>query len=142
MIEGFENAFTDAQANVISLSLELLEHNNIEADMIYVYMYQNEYELFFNAFVAKEGRIYLLNDLFNDEQVDDYLDCGLDDLDNIIDICNEYDSKCPCEFRLTYNVKTKSFDADYNYEEVITDDLGSVDIFQNWISDCKKTIQK
>ena len=34
MLQGFEDAFTDAQARTISLALELLENNKKEADMI------------------------------------------------------------------------------------------------------------
>ena len=40
MLQGFEDAFTDAQARTISLALELLENNKKEADMIYIYIYQ------------------------------------------------------------------------------------------------------
>ena len=36
MLQGFEDAFTDAQARTISLALELLENNKKEADMIYI----------------------------------------------------------------------------------------------------------
>ena len=32
MLQGFEDAFTDAQARTISLALELLENNKKEAD--------------------------------------------------------------------------------------------------------------
>ena len=36
MLQGFEDAFTDAQARTISLALELLENNKKEADIIKV----------------------------------------------------------------------------------------------------------
>ena len=41
MLQGFEDAFTDAQARTISLALELLENNKKEADMIYIYILCN-----------------------------------------------------------------------------------------------------
>ena len=34
MLQGFEDAFTDAQARTISLALELLENNKKEADTV------------------------------------------------------------------------------------------------------------
>ena len=38
MLQGFEDAFTDAQARTISLALELLENNKKEADMIFIFI--------------------------------------------------------------------------------------------------------
>lgn len=38
MLKGFEDAFVDAQANVISLCLELLKNSEKSADVIYVYI--------------------------------------------------------------------------------------------------------
>lgn len=40
MLKGFEDAFVDAQANVISLCLELLKNSEKSADVIYVYILQ------------------------------------------------------------------------------------------------------
>ena len=44
MLKGFEDAFVDAQANVISLCLELLKNSEKSADVIYVYILQNDNE--------------------------------------------------------------------------------------------------
>ena len=118
MLQGFEDAFTDAQARTISLALELLENNKKEADMIYIYIYQSDTQIFFNAFFAKDKKIYLLNNWFDDDQINDFFDCGVEDVDNIVEVCDTYDGKCPYEFKLSYNVKTKSFDAKYNYDDI------------------------
>lgn len=100
MLQGFEDAFTDAQARTISLALELLENNKKEADMIYIYIYQSDTQIFFNAFFAKDKKIYLLNDWFDDDQINDFFDCGVEDVDNIVEVCDTYDGKCPYEFKL------------------------------------------
>ena len=39
MLKGFEDAFVDAQANVISLCLELLKNSEKSADVIYCLLY-------------------------------------------------------------------------------------------------------
>ena len=39
MLEGFEEAFVDAQSRVVSLCLELLKNSEKEADKIYIYIY-------------------------------------------------------------------------------------------------------
>ena len=50
MLQGFEDAFTDAQASIVSLALELLENGEKEADMVYIYIYRNDSMGFFNIY--------------------------------------------------------------------------------------------
>lgn len=141
MLQGFEDAFTDAQARTISLALELLENNKKEADMIYIYIYQSDTQIFFNAFFAKDKKIYLLNDWFDDDQINDFFDCGVENVDNIVEVCDTYDGKCPYEFKLSYNVKTKSFDAKYNYDDIaMENDVDLVDIYKEWQKECESEI--
>ena len=141
MLQGFEDAFTDAQARTISLALELLENNKKEADMIYIYIYQSDTQIFFNAFFAKDKKIYLLNDWFDDDQINDFFDCGVEDVDNIVEVCDTYDGKCPYEFKLSYNVKTKSFDAKYNYDDIaMENDVDLVNIYKEWQKECESEI--
>lgn len=141
MLQGFEDAFTDAQARTISLALELLENNKKEADMIYIYIYQSDTQIFFNAFFAKDKKIYLLNDWFDDDQINDFFDCGVEDVDIIVEVCDTYDGKCPYEFKLSYNVKTKSFDAKYNYDDIaMENDVDLVDIYKEWQKECESEI--
>ena len=141
MLQGFEDAFTDAQARTISLALELLENNKKEADMIFIYIYQSDTQIFFNAFFAKDKKIYLLNDWFDDDQINDFFDCGVEDVDNIVEVCDTYDGKCPYEFKLSYNVKTKSFDAKYNYDDIaMENDVDLVDIYKEWQKECESEI--
>ena len=141
MLQGFEDAFTDAQARTISLALELLENNKKEADMIYIYIYQSDTQIFFNAFFAKDKKIYLLNDWFDDDQINDFFDCGVEDVDNIVEVCDTYDGKCPYEFKLSYNVNTKSFDAIYNYDDIaMENDVDLVDIYKEWQKECESEI--
>lgn len=141
MLQGFEDAFTDAQARTISLALELLENNKKEADMIYIYIYQSVTQIFFNAFFAKDKKIYLLNNWFDDDQINDFFDCGVEDVDNIVEVCDTYDGKCPYEFKLSYNVKTKSFDAKYNYDDIaMENDVDLVDIYKEWQKECESEI--
>ena len=103
MLEGFEDAFVDAQSRVVSLCLELLKNSEKEADKIYIYLFQNDDEDYIDAFFEKEGNLYTTNELFSEEEIDVFFDCGVEDIENIIDICKAYDAKCPHEYRLVYN---------------------------------------
>ena len=116
MLKGFEDAFVDVQASVISLCLELLSNSGRTAEKIYVYLYQNNDIDYIDAFFEQEGKLYTTNDWFPAEKISDFFDCGVEDIEKLIDICNAYDSKCPHELKLIYNVVTKSFDSEYNYK--------------------------
>ncbi len=140
MLKGFEDEFMDAQSRNVALCIELLENSNWTVDKAYIYMYQSDIQDFYNAFFEKDGKVYRLNDLFTDEQIDEFLSCGIDDIENIIEVCNTYEAKCPHELKLTYNVQTKAFDAEYEYEDFILDeeDMGLVERFENWVNSCKQ----
>ena len=86
MLEGFEDAFVDAQSRVVSLCLELLKNSEKEADKIYIYLFQNDEEDYIDAFFEKEGNLYTTSELFSEEEIDDFFDCGVEDIENIIDI--------------------------------------------------------
>ncbi len=138
MLQGFEEAFTDAQASIVSLALELLENGEKEADMVYIYIYQNDSMNFVNAFFAKDKKIVLLNHWFEDEQILEFFGCMRKDMKHITEVCNKYDGKRPIEFRLSYNVNTKAFDAKYNYDDFAGDgDVSLVDIFEDWQKECE-----
>ena len=138
MIKGFEDAFTDLQSEFVSLCME---YTNGSVDKIYIYIYQSDTQIFFNAFFAKDKKIYLLNDWFDDDQINDFFDCGVEDVDNIVEVCDTYDGKCPYEFKLSYNVKTKSFDAKYNYDDIaMENDVDLVDIYKEWQKECESEI--
>lgn len=74
MKQGFEDAFMDAQVNTIGLCKELLENGDKEADKIFVYLYQDETQIFVNAFFKKSGHIIKLNDWFSDDAINDFFD--------------------------------------------------------------------
>ena len=138
MIKGFEDAFTDLQSEFVSLCME---YTNGSVDKIYIYIYQSDTQIFFNAFFAKDKKIYLLNNWFDDDQINDFFDCGVEDVDNIVEVCDTYDGKCPYEFKLSYNVKTKSFDAKYNYDDIaMENDVDLVDIYKEWQKECESEI--
>ena len=141
MKKGFENAFMDAQSRNVALCVELLENSNIDMDKAFIYMYQSDVQDFYNAFFAKDGRIYRVNELFSDEQINEFFDCGIDDIENIIEVCASYEHKCPHELMLTYDINTKSFDAEYEYEDCMLDeDMGLVERFTDWINKCKQSM--
>lgn len=70
-----------------------------------------------------------------------FFHCGIEDIESIVELCDTYDAKCPHEFKLVYNVNSKSFDSNYNYENV-TDvyDKDVIELVEEWFNECKKNI--
>lgn len=135
MLKGFEDTFMDAQSRNVSLCIELLENSNLTMDKVYIYMYQSDVQDFYNAFFEKDKRIYRVNELFSDEQIDEFFSAGIDDIENLIDVCERYKAKCPHEFKLVYNFQTKEFDAEYEYDDFMIDEgMGLVERFENWVN--------
>lgn len=136
MLVVFEDAFMDAQSRTVSLCMELLESSDIQADKIYIYMFQNEFQDFYNAFFKIGNEMFRLNDLFSDEQIDEFFDNGIEDIESIIEVCKNHERKCPNEFRLTYNVMTKAFESKYEYDDFVSDESESlIDRFECWFNE-------
>ncbi|MBQ5312309.1 MAG: hypothetical protein ILP19_09790 [Oscillospiraceae bacterium] len=113
MKTGFEDAFTDIQSGMVSLCLE---YAGEDTDRIFIYAYQTEGVRMFNAFFDKGGQIAAAGQIASDELSDEFMAAGREDIKKITDICAEYDHKAPNEMRLTYDVNTHKFDAQYGYE--------------------------
>jgi hypothetical protein len=70
---------------------------------------------------------------------EEFSDCGIEDIENIIDICKAYDSECPHVIKLIYNVQTESFDAEYDYEDVAeVYDKDVPVIVEEWVAEVEK----
>ncbi len=136
MKEDFEDAFMDAQSAAISSCLEILNVKNIAVGVIYVYLFQNKFNYFPNAFFKKDNSIFRLNDVLDDNSVYKLFDMLTDDIKNIIETCNTYDKKCPNELKLIYEVNTGKFDAEYGYDDSVDENVGLVTAFQNWRKSC------
>ena len=73
----------DAQSKNVALCLELLNNNTIEVDEIYIYMFQNKAQDFYNAFFRKQDKLLVLNQLFSEEDIDEFTDLGIEDIEKI-----------------------------------------------------------
>lgn len=135
MIVGFEDAFTEAQADYISLCLELAQN---DVDVVYGWIYQQPGMLTCNVFFRKNGEIKTMDDLASDEMIDSFYDVAFEDVKKLRDICARYEHKCPNHIKMVYDVRTKHFDANYIYmdaaeiEKVYPDD-----VFNGWIEEEK-----
>jgi hypothetical protein len=99
MLKGFEDAFVDAQANVISLCLELLKNSEKSADVIYVYILQNDNEEYIDAFFEKDGKLFTTNDWCSDAQIKEFFHCGIEDIKMIFETGMEINRELLAELK-------------------------------------------
>lgn len=123
----FEDEFTDIQTDMISICLENVEGR---ADMIYVY---GSYEAgtivctyFYNIHGMVVSRGKLNEALISGEPLYDVsverqkqvTEILMDDMKQLKAVCEKYQKPMPTELKLTYNVGRNSLNADYQYENV------------------------
>lgn len=133
MIIGFEDAFTNVQADYISLCMEFAQNN---VDIVYGYMYQTPTEQTCNAFFRKNGEIKTLNDLGPSDRIFSFFDAGYEDIDKLMEVCKRYEHKCPFEIRMIYDARTGQFDAHYAYSDPTADkDFGAGKLFMDWMEE-------
>ena len=103
----FEDKFMEVQASMISLALEYVQD---QADKIYIYAIADSLYSF-NLFYEIKGKVvhkHLVNNFLpDDSQVDIGLQSillreGIKDVENMIEICQEYNREHPTEMWLIY----------------------------------------
>ena len=103
----FEDKFMEVQASMISLALEYVQD---QADKIYIYAIADSLYSF-NLFYEIKGNVvhkHLVNNFLpDDSQVDIGLQSillreGIKDVENMIEICQEYNREHPTEMWLIY----------------------------------------
>ena len=63
MEKVFEDEFMEIQTGMVSLCLEALEDVNINVDKVYIYVFCDEHETFFNTFFEYNSQIVSFNEL-------------------------------------------------------------------------------
>ncbi len=118
----FEDKFMEVQASMISLALEYVQN---QAEKVYIYCISEEALLSFDVFYKINGvyvKLHKVNTVL-ETKVDDsdnmmfsVLRYGLEDVQKMLDICQEYDREHPTEMWLIYDAQKNSLDSRYSYE--------------------------
>ncbi len=140
--EEFRTKFMELQTGIISLCLEF---TNSDVDYIYAYASMEESSYSFNAFFSKNDEVLRLEEINEDDDLDwKFLELGGEDVQKIRFLCEEYKVTRPTEMKMYYDVKTGKYKADFKYEPICTseNDIVADEIFDNWVDDIKKQINK
>ncbi|HEM6265976.1 TPA: hypothetical protein U2C71_001190 [Streptococcus suis] len=149
-MKHFEDKFMDIQAGMISLCLEYVKG---QVEKIYIYGVSDSL-ISFNVFYKIKGKI------IQKHQVNEYLDAnnkidsnlqsqllchGVEDLEEIVELCKKHNHEHPTEMWLVYDAETNSLDAKYSYEARYEKDLDllldPVDEFGKWFEEVKAEIE-
>ncbi len=140
MNSNFEEKFMEIQTEYIALCLELTES---KVDGVYAYASIEKKSTMFNAFFEKSGKVYTINQLNIDSKTAmDFLRIGTMDLEKIKVLCKENDTRIPTEIKMSYNLKTGKFNADYKYDEICSSKTGvsAGEVFMNWYDEIKNSL--
>ena len=118
----FEDKFMEVQVNMISLAMEYVQN---QAEKVYIYCISEEALLSFDVFYKINGvyvKLHKVNTVL-DTKVDDsdnmmfsVLRYGNEDIQKLIDVCQEYNREHPTEMWLVYDAQKNSLDSRYSYE--------------------------
>ncbi|MEN2667813.1 DUF600 domain-containing protein [Listeria aquatica] len=150
MAKMFEEYFTDLQADMVSICLEYSEK---KVEKIYIYGSIENNTTAFNVFFESKGKLLHLNELNSvleqNNKIDDHIDrqfgvlqIGVEDIEKIRHLCEEYKMDVPTEIKIQYDVLENNMNADYRYENVYsnTKDKTDNDIFNDWFEEIKITL--
>ena len=121
-MKKFEDKFMEVQVGMISLAMEYVQN---KAEKVYIYCISEEALLSFDVFYKINGtvtKMYAVNEIIN-KKVDTSKNMmvavqrfGLEDIQKLLDVCQEYGREHPTEMWLIYDAKKNSLDSRYSYE--------------------------
>lgn len=118
MAKVFEDEFMEIQSDMVSLALEALETANATVDKIYIYAFGTRQQDFFNLFFQKDGKVLSNHQAgIADDVMEQLLDFGIEDIEKLLEVCEQYKRQAPCQLKLVYDCASGHFDGDYSYDE-------------------------
>lgn len=138
----FEDAFFDAQADIVSICFEgirdygevtvdgrTLSGADLKAALEDVYIYAAFWGTSvtsFNAFARVAGQLFPLNKVVGGGGFDSVFfqvsKIAIKDMATIKELCAQYGRQLPCEIRGRYHVDTGKYQANFSYDEVLPSD--------------------
>ena len=141
----FEDKFMEVQVSMISLAMEYVQN---QAEKVYIYCISEEALLSFDVFYKINGivtKMHAVNEIIN-KKVDTSKNMmvavqrfGLEDIQRLLDVCQEYNREHPTEMWLIYDAKKNSLDSRYSYEGRYDKDEGLLPRleFEKWFEEVK-----
>ena len=134
MKTGYEEKFMEIQGKMVSLCLETVE--GVAVSKIYMYESMKEHSRSFNAFCEVDGVPKYLNEIdIEEKRIDKLLHIGTVDIMNELrNLCKEYEVPRPTEIKATYDVETGGFEMECEYDTI---DVSSGEALNIWWEELK-----
>lgn len=136
--EDFRTRLMDIQTGLLELCMDITDE---KADKIYVYCSMEGNSTMFNAFFEVDGKTVTIDELNIEDGLSwDFLKTGTYDLVDMSELFEEYNAIRPTEIKMFYDVKTRHFNANYQYDPICTLESGldESDVFMDWYNEVKR----
>lgn len=138
MKPGFEDAFSAIQTDMISVCLDYAKH---AVEKVYIYGSFEENTLSVDCFFAVGSGVRAKSKLPRgyDTSLDhqrSVLASLMQNMEDLIAACKEFEADMPTEVKLVYDVKINSVDARYQYDPVYSPlGLTAYEMSEQWIAE-------
>lgn len=149
MTKVFEDYFSELQADMVSICLEYVEN---EGGNIYIYCSSENNVYSVGYFYKIKGKIKerhkikeeLPNADVSINRQKKVMEILMDDLEQIEEVCKQFDKPMPTEMKLIYDIKNNSLDASYQYDLVYSEDSDKTadDVEEEWFEEIVKLNNK
>lgn len=150
MKKVFEDYFSELQADMVSICLEYVDD---VADHIFIYgscesgVISSDFFYCINGHILERNRINEGGLIQYDDSADRQrmvLQILREDIIKIKDVCKEYNREMPTEFKIVYNVKKNSLNANYRYDPMYSNDEFKTadDVADEWFKEIKSKYNK
>ena len=135
MKKGFESIFSEIQSDMVAICLEYIED---KGDKIYIYASYEDKIITCDFFYQVNGVIYHNHELpkgydVSIERQKSCMEILIDDMEQMITVCSEYEADMPTEIKMIYDINTNQLNASYQYDEIYTNtDKFANDIVEEW----------
>ncbi|WP_078552230.1 DUF600 domain-containing protein [Bacillus alkalicellulosilyticus] len=152
MSKNFEDKFSELQADMVAICLEYVENR---AEKIFIYCSFEARVIssdFFYCINGKVVRKHKLNDAISNpndfhydtsgERQSGVLTILINNIKEMINLCDEYNREMPSEIKLIYSVVNNSLSADYKYDMVYSNhpEKTADDISREWFEEIQSTL--
>jgi len=150
MDSTFEKLITDVQIDMVEICLEYV---NEQADCVYIYCSFEDNALTNNFFFRIKNKLFKkhkLNDLNGNIQFNtsiEYQRAAIksinQDIEEINNLCKQYNKPMPTEMKIIYDVKKKDFSVDYRYDKIYTNtsDKSAMMICDEWFDSLESCLK-
>lgn len=145
----FEDQFMEIQIGMVSLAMEYVHG---QADAIYIYGISEQEIISYNVFFKIKDsvvKIHKVNSVLtnkvndSDDMLFSVLRYGNEDLQALIDLCDNNGHEHPTELWLVYDVKSNHLETKYSYEARYENDENLIPRleFEKWFEEVKAEVE-